>query len=185
MMKISNSEKLIIALLDNISKHLNIDKDSENISSRFVMDAIYSGNEWAIASENHHLFDSSDKYRPPHVQEVYNFLYMWRIIEESYEKLSEEDKKKVKEQNFNIAPSFEGFDWNHETEYLSATMFMVEKMTNCFPFLGERCKINSHSPKVPKYQAMYDTFQCFLHSHTRSLREYFTAEQMIEIIKSR
>lgn len=184
-MEISNSEKLIIALLDNISRHLNIDKDSETISSRFVMDAIYSGNEWAIASENQHLFDSSDKNLPPHVKEVYDFLFMWRIIEESYDELSEEDKEKVKEHSFNKDPSFEGFDWNNETEYLSATMFMVEKMTNCFPFLGERCKINSHSPRVPRYRAMHNTFETFLHSLSLSSRVYFTAEEIIEILKSR
>lgn len=182
-MEISNSEKLIIALLDNISKHLNIDEDSETISSRFVMDAIYSGNEWAIASEKQNLFNSSNNNLPPHVKEIYDFLFMWRIIEESYDELSEEDKEKVKGQNFNSAPSFEGFDGNNETEYLSAIRFMVKKMTNCFSFLGERCNINSHSPKVPRYRAMHNTFMSLLDATVPGTT--FTAEEIIEIVNSR
>lgn len=182
-MKISDSEKIIICLLDNISRHLNIDTDNDTISSKFIVDAIYSGNEWAIEVENNHLFGSKDEDLPPHVSEVYDFLFMWRIIEESYDSLSEEDKEKVRSNYRNGTPSFEGFDGNNESKYLLTTAFMVEKMTDCFSFLGKRCNKNSHAPKVPRYRAMNNKFKNILHND--DLETTFTADKIIEIINSR
>ena len=85
-MEIRSSEKLILVMLSEIYKKLEIDGE---VNPDFIQSAIFSGNLWGLDWEYESLSDAQDK-TPPKVKEVIDFLDMWDFVESSYENLSTE-----------------------------------------------------------------------------------------------
>ena len=88
-MKLSNSEKLTLALLTDIYQHLNI---TGCVDPRFVRAAIQTGNTWALAHE-YRCLQLEDEHDQPHeVDEVAMFLGLWDRLEQSYIQLTPEQQ---------------------------------------------------------------------------------------------
>ena len=130
---LSDGEKLILLMLDDVYSHLKIDKWKSNIDPKFVTEAISGGHYWALAAKQPHLFHNRIQY-PRLVSEVQDVLTMWWFIEEGYKALSEEGRKRVKSEGG--SPKFEGFDQNHESEYYSIFRFVIDHMGQYTEFKG-------------------------------------------------
>ena len=133
-MKISDSEKLILAMLSQIHQKLEI---NDGINPEFIQDAIYSDNTWAISWEYSGIpFDNIEN--PSHVKEVVNYLDMWSFIEGTYSNLSEEDKTKLEKISdvYGKNPIFPGFDGNNECDHLNVTDFLIDKLGRFTSFKG-------------------------------------------------
>ena len=88
-MKLSNGERLIVALLCDISRKLDAKRE---IDPDFVMRSLGS-HEWALSWEYSGLFDKEET--PPFVSETSDILDMWRALEEAYAALPDTDKARV------------------------------------------------------------------------------------------
>jgi uncharacterized protein len=84
---------------------------------------------------------------------------MLAIIEESYKVFTTDEKQQVKDGlgEFGRKPEFPGFDGNYETEYLSVTHFIIDKLERFKVFKGR--ELNSHSPRVAGYLEVVALFQ--------------------------
>lgn len=125
-MKLSDGEKLILVMLSEIYGHLKIKGEVE---AEFVKDAITSGQSWALKPQYPGIFDSEDS-KEKIVEETGNILDMWRVIERSYEDLSDADKKRVEKEAdpFGKDVKFSGFDGNSGEGHLGIARFMVKKL---------------------------------------------------------
>lgn len=175
-MKLSDGEKLILTMLCDIYKKLNIDGE---VDPEFISNAIFSGDLWAVKRNYPGIFDGKE---PPVdvIQETENFLYMWSIIESSYSKLPEPEKEKVKTENFDMEPEFPGFDGNHEADHMGVARLLTEQLGN-FASLGMRATKNSGMPRLPGYRRMHEVFRAF-HGKTNG---FLPADALIEILRGR
>lgn len=153
-MKLSNEQKLIVAMLADLRKAMDGQSDASELDFDFVMEAIYSDNEWGIEEKYNGLFPKAAQW-PQEVKDVYDFLDMWRFIEEAVATFSPAEKAKVSAAG---ATQYPGFDGNNETRYLGIARFITEQLGG-FESIGKRGATNSHSPKVAKYRLMYGIFK--------------------------
>ncbi len=153
-MKYSQQEKLQILMLCDIYRSLDI---KHNFDPDIIEDAILSENYWAIDWEYQYL--SSGVNTPKEVQLFVDTLDMYRILNETYMKLSPEDKRDVSAQvsffDEKNSLEFPGFDGNNEGEYMSIGR-MLQKMGR-FSGSDELTK-NSHIEKANSYQRMLEVF---------------------------
>ena len=149
--KLSDGERLILAMLCDQHKALNID-DGE-IDAEFVSSAIYSGHHWALKWKYNGIFNYIDD-KENIVSEVVNILDMWLFLVLGYEKLSSKDKKEIDTAYGEI--SFRGFDGNNETEHLGVAQFLVDKLGRFQTFKNRI--FNSHMPTLQKYRSMLRVF---------------------------
>ena len=180
-MKLSDSEKLILTFLSDISLHLDIDETESGISPRVVTNAISSENEWALLLEYDNLFNFDSKL-PDYIKELLGILDMWAVVEYSYENLSKEDKDKVRSQISDNQVGFRGFNKEKEYKYFKAVKFIGEYINGKYKFLGDRYKNESPSPKLSKYKAMKSTFNTVQENGMKETP--FTADQIVKIINS-
>ncbi len=167
-MKLSDSEKLILIMMGEIYKKLEIVGE---IDTGFIESAITTNNTWGISHE-YAIFENTDN---PKVEEVSSILNMWSVIESSYYKLTDEDKILVEKDN-NL--EFKGFDGNNEADELSIARFFIENLNKFVEFKNR--DINSHMPSIEKYRKMLLIF--------KPMREgigsnFIDAKQLIEILK--
>ncbi|MFM5103372.1 YfbU family protein [Aeromonas sp. 6P] len=151
-MQFTPEQKLIIGLLCDIHKNLNIRNEYD---AEMISDAILSGNEWAIDHEyGQHL---GSEIQDPRFKFVSDVMQMSLVIEGSYNQMTEADKATIAEgTRFNPAKVFVGFDGNNESEYMSCAQFYVHKL-NRFAMFKER-EFNSHSEMVGAYHRMLAVF---------------------------
>jgi len=178
-MQISDGEKLILIMLSEIYKELNIKGE---IDPEFLQSAISSQNIWGIQWKYSGIpFETQDT--PPKVREVVDILDMWRSIERAYKNLSKEDQKKFEEEDVNLFgkdPKFPGFDGNNESEYMNIASFLINELGR-FQEFKER-SLNAHMPTLETYQRMLHVFE--------EIRKTFsnkpmTLTQLIAVLKER
>ena len=148
--RINDGEKLILMMLCDLYKHLEVDGD---IDSEFVRKTIHGGHYWALEQKYSGLFHVDS----PRVvsEEVCNVLDMWSFIERGYAKLSEKDKERVESEENDV--TFRGFDGNNESDHLSVTLFLINDngRFNCF----KDRDLNSHLPSINAYRRMLAVFE--------------------------
>lgn len=154
-MQLSNGEKLILAMLCDIQKHLKI---SGGIDPAFVASAISSGNLWALRWEYTgilHGEDVDDRI----VDEAARIMSMWSLLERSVEMLSSEDRDRLAEEAapFGTEVRFPGFDGNNESTYLNVADFLVRDMRRYHEFAGR--DLNSHMPTLDGHRRMLAVFE--------------------------
>tara|TARA_R110002167_G_scaffold215893_2_gene420753 strand:+ start:1130 stop:1690 length:561 start_codon:yes stop_codon:yes gene_type:complete len=156
-MDVSNSEKLILLMLSEIYQKLGVDGE---IDPKFIQSAINSDNLWGIDWKYSGIPRSgSQNDTPPIVTKVVDILDMWSFIEDSYKELSTEDKAALSAEIGPLGdnPSFQGFDGNNESEYLSVLSFLVTDLDRFSSFKG-RENLNSHSQTIELYDRMLSVF---------------------------
>jgi hypothetical protein len=175
-MKLSDGEKLIILMLADLQKALNIKGE---IDGNFVSQAINRDRLWAINWQYQSIpFEPEDD--PPAVKQTADILDMWMSIEEAYADLSEADKKRVAIEAgpFGTNVHFEGFDANHEDHYRIAR-FLVEDMQR-YKYYAKR-ELNSHHSSVPAYLRMHRIFE--LMRRGLGNRRRLNANEIIHLLK--
>jgi len=174
---LTNPEKLILTMLAEIHEALSIEN---GIDHKLLKEAIYSDNTWALTWEMPGIIGGGQKEQnPPEVDEVVEILGMWRFLEDSYDMLGPEDKKKVETEAkpFGSRVRFSGFDGNNEGRMMSIASFLVEEMGRFSRFKGR--DMNSHgNPPLDAYRRMVDVFEPTVHA------DPLNAEQIIEILKA-
>ncbi len=176
-LKLSDGEKLIVSMLCEIYKHHEIDGE---IDPSFVKEALLGGHYWALRWQHPFLFDmEADNIETVH--EVIDVLNMWRVLEQSYARLSKKDKDRVRKETEPFDDVvFQGFDGNEETEYLSIAKFLIDKMDRFADFKGR--DLNSHMPSIEWHRRMARAF--------KQIRPYLrggnllSAEHLIKILNA-
>jgi uncharacterized protein YfbU (UPF0304 family) len=155
---ISDGEKLIALMLGDLIKKLNIDVDTD---VELVQKVIYGGHYWALDWEMPGIFHGhADK--ESRVSFVVDVLDMWSFMEEAFEELGEEDRKRLVEKaglsGENVR--FPGFDGNNESEYLGIARFFIEDLDRFERFkTGRQTALNSHCPTLQRYSRMLKVFE--------------------------
>lgn len=153
-MKLTNAEKLILAMLADVHEKLGIDE----VDTKLIKQAIYSNNTWALSWELPGIVGNSAEPTPPEVSLVVGVLDMWSFIEEAYERFDASEKValEAKADPFGKHVGFSGFDGNNESEYMSIASFLVRDMGRFSRFAGR--DLNSHCPSIEGYQRMLTEF---------------------------
>jgi hypothetical protein len=174
----SKGEALIVAMLGDIYKGLNVESDFD---PEFLRDALGDGHHWAIESEYSGFFHEPIDMEK--VDEVGHWLLMWQTLEITLARLSKADLARFDEgvSPYSSKDKFPGFDGNHEGEYWSIARFLVEKMEQ-FPHFKGRTDLNSHSHTLEIHRRMYEVFERAISS---SLDRELSVEDLIEIYRAR
>lgn len=153
-MPASDNEKLIIHLLLDVHRHLGI-KDS--VDPEFVRECVQYGDMWALKQEYPGIFGASEDRDPDDVSFVHDALGMWRILEESYAELGEEDKAKVLAApgSHGEAPHFGGFDGH--TDLVSIARTMIDKL-DLYPEFAGRA-LDAHGPVNQVHERMVEAYK--------------------------
>ena len=166
----SDGEKLILRMLCILFKRLDI---RDPIDPDLVEDAL-SGHSWALSE-----MVGNGVERPEYVNEVYDILGMWRNIEQSYDRLSDEEKSVVKkETGFDVR--FEGFDGNNEGQHHSTALFIVNNKRDGFEEFEGR-DLNAHAPVLEEYRDMFERYKEIATS-PGSRGKLLTADHLIELL---
>jgi uncharacterized protein YfbU (UPF0304 family) len=156
-MKLTNAEKLILAMLSDISERLEIHGD---IDPKLVKAAVWGDKTWGLSWEYSWLFRGESE-TPDNVKEVVNIMEMWSMIETYYDRLPLEDKELIKKEAhpFGSEVRFEGFDGNDEVEgeYMGIAQFLVDHLHRFGSFKGR--DFNSHHELLDVYRRMLTEFQ--------------------------
>jgi uncharacterized protein YfbU (UPF0304 family) len=175
-MQLSDGEKLILLMLCEIQEHLKMKGET---NTGLIKEAIFSGNLWGLEWDMSGVFHGSET--PKHiVSETVDILCMWQRLEESYNRLSPDDKTWLAE-NVEVYKNvkFDGFDGNDPTEvqYISASRFLVEHLGR-FEIFKNR-DFNAHMTKLDAYRLMLPIFDPIL---KRVLNKDFSKEQIVSVL---
>ncbi|HEV8389040.1 MAG TPA: YfbU family protein [Dongiaceae bacterium] len=153
-MKLSDGEKLIIAMLCDIHKAVNA---KGMVDPDLVSSAISTGNlkelKWEMQGV---LGDDDDEDKP--AAEVDQILDMWSTIERAYKRLTAEEKEQVEAEAGPLGRGvrFSGFDGDTESEYREIAHFFIEKAGRFERFQGRN--LNAHMPSLNGYRRMLRIF---------------------------
>lgn len=175
--KLNDGERLILFMLGEIYRHLKIDSE---IDPDFIMKAVGSGRDWALASKYSGLFPSKAD-DPTEVHETHEILTMFRVLSSSFERLNTVDKTRVDNEVPPFSGSdlkFKGFDGNHDPHYGIAN-FMVADLGLYAELNG--IVINSHSSVLEVYRRMLKAYKPL----TLFSIDGLTADQLIIVLQSR
>ena len=151
-MKLSDGEKLILMVLADMYKHLEIKGEFD---PDFISTTISGGHLWGLRWKYTHIpFEKSEN--PPEVSETVDILDMWSSLEESYAKLSPADNQKVEKEANRTSVRLFGFDANKENHYFIAR-YLIEQLDRYPSFRGR--DLNSPSPRIDGYRRMYRVFE--------------------------
>lgn len=153
--KISEGEKLILWVLQDLWKHQNVDV-SDGIDLAFVCEMVSGRHEWALEWKYPGLFTGSFA-DPPEVSEVCDVLTMWTALERSNERLSDGDRKRVEDAASSRLGKFAGFSVNDEGDHYSAAKILIDRLDR-FERFKER-DLNSHFPYLGAYRRMLGVFK--------------------------
>ncbi|UWQ30243.1 YfbU family protein [Leisingera sp. M523] len=174
-MKLSDGEKIIIAMLADMHKAMGIEGETD---VERLMASIYGGHLWSLKWDlTGLLHDHEDS--PQEVEETTNILNMWSFIERSFGGLDDAAKEKVRAVNYGHDPEFAGFDGNNEGHF-SIAKHLVEVTGRFEDFKGR--SLNSHSSVVPHYLRMYAVFQPLYPQLGMRPNVALTANELIEIL---
>lgn len=137
-MKLSDGEKLTLFMLTDIYEHLGLTE----VDPKFIRNAITDGHPWALKERYPGIFHKDTPEET--AQQVASILGMWRIIEESYDKLDQPSKDRLaaEVEHFGKNPKFPGFDGNSGDGFYSAAKFLVDGDFGWEHFRGR--SLNSH-----------------------------------------
>ena len=123
---VSDGEKLLLMMLGDIYRHLQIDG---NVDPEFIVDTMSEGRYWALQQRHDYLLHGRVQDKRV-VDEVRDVLDMWRFIEEDYERLSKKDMERVASERgpFGEDVKFRGFDHKYEGEYAATARFIINHM---------------------------------------------------------
>ena len=151
-MNLTDAERLIVVLMCEIHQHLQI---KDGLDAKFVQEAVLGGNAWAINHKYPGIFGENE-IGGEAVIDIFDFLSMWEMLEECYDALSPEDKKRVKAAPFGTDIKFHGFDANSEAEYIRASRLIINQLGAFANFKGR--DLNSHMPSVDMYRRMLSVY---------------------------
>ena len=176
-MKLTDGEKIIIAMLADIHKAMGI-KGETNLN--LLMEAIHGGHLWSLEWDMPGLLhDHVDDERE--VSETCNILDMWGFIERSFDQLNTPEKDRVRAANHNHDPKFSGFDGNNE-DHFGIAKHLIDVMGRFTEFAGR--DLNSHSRVVPHYLRMYNVFEPMRAMLGTRRDAVLTADEIIEILQA-
>jgi uncharacterized protein YfbU (UPF0304 family) len=180
-MEMTPAEKLTLIMLSEIYEHLGI-KGRDGIDATFVRSMIERNQTWALSWQYPFIFDGKAE-TPAIVGEVVDFLDMWSLIEEAYERLSAEDQEQVRaEAHLDGDPLFAGFDRHEDARHVAAARCLLED-------LGKFQKFNRALPGRTRpyphllnaYRSMYRVFDPI---RKKLVGRGLTATEMIDILKA-
>lgn len=175
--RLSDGEKLTIAMLNGIYRHLEID---DEIDPGFLGNVLGGGHYWALGWEYPGLFhDEID--RSQDVKEVTSILQMWEVIEFQYGKLSTREQEDVKAQA-EVADeevAFGGFDLNDETNHYSIAVFLIRSLKRFRTFKDR--DLNTHYPVLDGYRRMLAIFEPMKRNIPR---QGLSGSQIVELLKA-
>lgn len=176
-MKLSDGEKIIIALLADLHKTLKVDGDTDVDK---LMAAIYDGHLWSLKWDLTGLLHDYEA-DPEVVSQTCSILDVWDLIELSFADLNQADKERVREANFGHDPRFLGFDANNEDHY-GVARHLIDRMDRFSNFKGR--DMNSHSSQVSNYLRMAAAFEPIrAHLGTRP-KVRMTAEEIVSLFQA-
>ena len=177
-MKLSDGEKLILAMLADIYKHLRI---KGAVDPDLVREAMYGGHAWGLRLEYPDILGATET-EPSVVRETIEILDMWHHIEADWAKLSKSDRKLVaaEVQRIGKEPRFLGFDGNNESDHLSVAHFVIEQL-GMFQSLKGR-DLDCHAPSLNEHQRMLRVFERVRRTLTDP-PEPMSASQLKEVLK--
>jgi uncharacterized protein YfbU (UPF0304 family) len=147
---LSNGDKLILSILCSISRKVGA---KGMIDPDFLEAAIQGGHAWAIEWQHPSLSHGHSNSQSI-ADFVVRVLSMWKRIEESFQNLSDEEKKKVrKDAGLSVDPKFPGWASLEEANCKSIARFMTDRM-ELFPMFEGRSALESGTPVVGRYKAM-------------------------------
>jgi hypothetical protein len=154
---LSDGEKLITVMLADVIKGLKLKTDTD---VQLVEKVIYGGHYWALGWDMPGIFHGhADK--KSRVTFVVDVLDMWTFMEEAFEVLSEEDRKRLAAEAgpYGEHVQFPGFDGNYEGEHYSIARFLVDDMNRFSRFKDPKRDLNSHHPTLETYGQMLRVFE--------------------------
>ena len=148
-MNLSDGEKLIIMMLCDLYKTLDVkgDVDPELVRSLIVSES----RQWLadkIAND-----DGGSM-----AEEVSQILEMWSAIERGYKRLSADEKDQVEAEAGPLGRGvrFSGFDDDTEQEYRDAARHLIEDLNSFDRFQGRT--LSAHMPTLDGYRRMLRLF---------------------------
>lgn len=174
-MNLSNGEKLILVMLSEIYKKLDVKGE---VNPDLVLTSIFSDHTWGLRWEYGSLFNDDAGVNPPEVDETCDILTMYRFIEASFKDLSSTDQARVRKEAdpFSEYLAFQGFDGNHDP-HVSVVHYLVDRLGRYDELKGKN--FNSHSSgTLPHYRKMHEIFESEHDSHKR-----LSADQLIRILR--
>lgn len=159
-MKLSGGERLILAMLAEVYKKLDIRGE---IDADLVLHAVF-GDPWALDWQYGGTGLFEDGPSEEVVNETAKIMTMWRMIEQSYGALNKSEQERVvKAIGPYGEPRFEGFDGNDSAGHYGVATFLVERLGR-FEELRDR-SLNSHSSgtlsidrkRLVRYESARDT----------------------------
>ena len=172
----SDGEKLIIAMLSGLYKHLEVESD---IDPDFVMGAIARGHYWGLASEYPGLFEA-EPVADDDVDEVAAIVNMWRNIYYSYDRLADGERNKLGTLTADDM-LFPGFDGNDEITHFSIINFFVNSLGRYDELNNHPQGLNTHHPSLRRYHRMLKVYQNIKEERGFSHRD-LTAEQIKAVL---
>lgn len=169
-MGFSNGERLILAMLCDISKKLGA---RHEIDPALVIKSLGTY-EWGLAWEYSGLVDGDN---PPAVEETANILTMWRMLEQVYANLPEAEQQRVREaiDRGDDPVKFPGFDGNHDEHY-GIAQYMIRDLGRFEHFKDHY--LNSHTQStLPRHRRMLERFDAM------ALHDDPSADRIIGIMK--
>lgn len=156
-MKLTDAEKLTLAMICEI--HTELKLNAKGYDSKLIRSALETGNTWAIEWEYADVLGFEQKDEHPELSKVVDVMEMWEFMEEGFDALTPQEKDVLAEKAhpFGRDVKFRGFDGNNESQLMSITLFLIDKMDRFQRFAGR--DLNSHMPSMDGYQRMYKVFK--------------------------
>ena len=176
-MELSDGEKLILLMLTELYKQLDVEGE---IEPDFIRSAIFNEQTWGIPWKYSGI-PFSNREDPPIVAEVLDILQLWDDIEYTYKKISKDEQQLVEQsvEVFGKNPKFPGFDGNNESEHLATAYFLINDLERFERFKGR--DLNSHIPLLENYHQMLEVFQPI---RRNVLTPELSANHLIEILSA-
>lgn len=150
-------ERLAACLLAEIHQAM-VEEKGGTINSKLIRSALGQGHDWALRWEMPDLVQRGE-FEDRDVREVCDVLDMWSLIQESIDRLSEEDRQKLhKKEPVYEKGIFLGYDGNGESRLLSIVRFLREEMGR-FTWVRTVPDMNSHMPIRNRYRKMLEVFE--------------------------
>jgi hypothetical protein len=175
-MTFTAAEKLQIAMLCDLAKP----KDERELDFDFIREAVSSGDLWALHWQYPGLELNIET--PENVRQVIDILEMWERIEESFDKLSEQEKERVLLQSYSSArPHFLGFDGNNESDVMHIAYLLIKKLGGWSVFKNR--DLNSHFPSIDGYERQRAAWKPIWEAKIKSGKYDLAPDDLVKILR--
>jgi uncharacterized protein YfbU (UPF0304 family) len=150
-MNLSDGEKLIVTMLCDIYKALNVKGD---VDPELVRSSIVGGRQEWLAD----IVANGDGGSNGPAEEVGRILEMWSAIERGYKRLSADEKDQVEAEAGPLGRGvrFSGFDNETEQLHQDAARHLIEDLNSFDRFQGRN--LGAHMPTLDGYRRMLRLF---------------------------